>query len=78
MTNNTKESWGTTYMPNATSVKGWGDASWLPFGAMTETVEYPQTTDEVEANWSTMSTATSRIINSKDYSAYGLGAFYNW
>ena len=41
VTNNPKESWGTTYMPKATSVKGWGDASWLPFGAMTETVEYP-------------------------------------
>ena len=41
VTNNTKESWGDIYMKAATSVAGWGDAAWLPFGIMTEIVEYP-------------------------------------
>ena len=78
VTKNPKDTWGTTYMPVANSVAGWGDTSWLPFGAMTETVEYPQQTAAQEVDWAYISQATSAILASKDYSSYGLGAFYNW
>ena len=78
VTKNPKSTWDSTYMPTANTVAGWGDASWLPFGAMTHSVEYPQQTAPQEVDWVYISQETSAIISSKDYSAYGLGAFYNW
>jgi len=65
-------------MPVANTVAGWGDASWLPFGAMTHSIEYPQTTAAKEVDWVYMSQETSLTIASSDYEACGLGAFYNW
>lgn len=45
VTNNTKESWGTYYTPNATTVAGWGNQpTWLPYGPLTDAPEYPQNT----------------------------------
>lgn len=79
VTNNTKESWGSFYTPNATTVAGWGDQpTWLPYGVLSVEPEYPQNTAAQEENYSYIEWSTAQVLISPDYFEYGLNGFYNW
>lgn len=51
VTKNPKSTWGTDYFPVSNTVAGWGQPDWIPFGVMTHPIEYPQSTDDIEENW---------------------------
>jgi|Transcript_10952 transcription elongation factor len=48
VTNNPKDDWDPTYLPKQYTVAQWGDNSeWLPFGDISEFIEYPQATSSI-------------------------------
>jgi len=61
-------------------VAGWGgQPTWLPYGALTESPEYPlQYTLSQVINWTIIDWATAQALISTSFSEFGLGSFFNW
>ena len=78
MTNNPKSDWDATFLPKETTVAGWGNAAWEPFGPMTDFIEYPQCTAAQEKDWVSLPWATSQAMASPDWTAGGLTDKWAW
>ena len=79
VTNNTKESWGDVYCPNATSVAGWGgNESWLPYGALTTQPEFPWYTAGKPENWMLLDPTVSTNMYQTGYTTTGINGKYLW
>lgn len=77
MTKNPNPSWGTDYFPVSNTVAGWGQPEWIPFGAMTHSIEYPQTTGALESAWTFIDTSVVQTMMTQSLDG-GLWSFYNW
>jgi hypothetical protein len=78
VTNNPKSDWDATFLPKQTTVAGWGNALWEPFGPMTDFIEYPQCTAAQEKDWVSLPWAASQAMASSDWTAGGLTDKWAW
>ena len=66
-----------TYFPISDTVAGWGDATCLPFGDITDPIEYPQTTGSLESSWTYIDMSVGKIMLTDSIDG-GLKTFFNW
>ena len=78
VTNNPNPAWNSYYVPKAMTVAGWGQPEWLPYGVMTESVEYPQQTAPQQSDYTYLDWSTAQAFATREPKTGSLSSFYSW